>query len=374
MNFDYTTYQVTVTPLTPLHIGSGTRLLKDYDYAVRHNRTWRINEDALLAAQLADNPDLADTLARTPPVQLLQAPDYRLDSPFFRYTLAGQPRAKEQGAQLQELLKTVHDEPYLPGSSLKGAIRTALAWQGWQEQGRRPALRDLERNRRFAGRRIEQELLGSDPNHDLLRALQVSDSRAAGQDRLILVNVQVVTRRGLQAPIELEAIRPDTPFTLTIKVDNRLLGDWAARHRLRLGGNTTWLTHLAEVIQQHTQQRVQDEAAWYRERSGAESTVKFFQQLLTARLPPGSCLLQMGWGTGWSDKTYGSHLQGDPRFIDALVKDYRLSIGNRHNPGDPFPKSRRSVVQTFKDKRGQIRQKATVPLGWVLMEMKAVDA
>ncbi|MCB0210543.1 MAG: type III-A CRISPR-associated RAMP protein Csm5 [Anaerolineae bacterium] len=370
MPFDYTTYAVTVTPLTPLHIGSGMRLLKDYDYAVHNNRTWRINEDALLEAQWADNPALADTLARTPPVQLLQPQDYRLDSTFFRYTLAGQPRAKEQGAQLQELLKTVHDEPYLPGSSLKGAIRTALAWQGWQEQGRRPSMRDLERNSRFAGRQIEKELLGPDPNHDLLRALQVSDSRPAGKDRLILVNVQVVTRRGLQAPIELEAIRPDTPFELTIKVDNRLLGTWAEQHRLRLGGNTAWLTQLPEVIQQHTQQRLQDEATWYQERTGAEATVKFFQQLLNARLPQGSCLLQIGWGTGWSDKTYGSHLQNDQRFIDALVRDYRLSMGNRHNPGDPFPKSRRSVVQTFRDKRGKIRQKATVPLGWVLMEMK----
>jgi len=370
MSFDYTTYSATVTPLTPVHIGSGRRLLKDYDYAVHNRRTWRINEDALLEAQTVADPAMAERLARSSPAQLLRPEDYQPDSLYFRYSLPGQPRAREEGAQLQELLKTVRDEPFLPGSSLKGAIRTALAWRAWQEQGRRPDMRDLERNRRFAGQRVERELLGPDPNHDLLRALQVGDSAPAGQDRLILINVQVITPRGLQAPIELEAIRPDTPFQLSLKIDTRLFGEWARRYRLQLGGNPAWLQRLAQTIQSHTAQRLKDELAWYSERPGAEQAAGFYRQLLNAQLPPNSCLLQIGWGTGWSDKTYGSHLQADARFMDALVQEYRLSIGNRHRPGDPFPKSRRSVVHLTRDKQGHTRQQAGVPLGWVLMELK----
>ncbi|MCB0165230.1 MAG: type III-A CRISPR-associated RAMP protein Csm5 [Anaerolineae bacterium] len=371
MSFEYTLYDVTVTTLTPLYIGSGRILLNEYDYTTHGHKTWRINEDALLdAIYVEDDPKSAETLARTPPGQLLAPKDFTSDNPYFRYVLSEQPRAAGPGAQLQELLKTVEDEAYLPGSSLKGAIRTALAWHGWQEKHKKPDLRDLERNRKYAGRRIEQEIMGPDPNHDLLRALHVSDSAPAGKDRFLVLNVQVITAGGMQSPIELEAIQADTPFRLTMKVDNRLWGQWAKQNRLTLGGNVAWLTELPTFIQAHTQQRLQDELAWAKERSIAKTMAGFYEQLVGLKLPKHRCLFQIGWGAGWADKTYGSHLQANPRFMDAIVKDYRLSIGNNHRPGDPFPKSRRTTVRVVKDKRGQVHQQPAVPLGWVLMEMK----
>ena len=369
MSFDYVIFEVTATPLTPLHIGSGTRLLKDYDYAVHGNRTWRIDEDALLAAQDVDDPAMAATLARTPPAQLLKPADFRADSPYVRYSLAGKPRSDEAGAQLQEQLKTVRDEAYLPGSSLKGAIRTALARHAWQEQGLKPSQADLERNPKFAGRRIEQRLLGPDPNHDLLRALHVADSAPAGKDRLILLNVQVVTRRQLGSPIELEAIQPDTPLELRLKVDQALFNQWARANRLRLGGNPAWLERLPALIQAHTRQRVQEELAWYEQRPGAEATAGFYRQLARDDLPAQSCLLQVGWGAGWGDKTYGSRFQDDPALLEYVISEYKLARGRRQR-GDPFPRSRRNVVQVIKDKSGRLRQQPGVPLGWVLLEMK----
>jgi CRISPR-associated protein Csm5 len=369
MSFDYTIFEATLTPLTPLHIGSGTLLLKDYDYAIYGNATWRINQEALLEAQNVADPGLADKLAQTPPAQLLQPGDYTLDSPFVRYRLAGQPRSKEAGAKLQEQLKTVQDEVYLPGSSLKGAIRTALAWHGWAEQGLKPNKSELERSPKFAGRRLEKQIMGPDPNHDLLRALQVSDSAPAGKERLLVLNAQVVSRAGLGSPIELEAVQPDTPFRLTLKVDRVLFSRWAKNNRLQLGGSPAWLAELPQLIQGHTQQRLKSELAWYKDRPGAEQSAGFYRQLLQATLPAGSCLLQVGWGTGWGGKTFGSHLQADPALMEYLIGEYRLARGKRQ-AGDPFPKSRRSVVRVVKDKTGKVQQRPSLPLGWVLLEIK----
>jgi CRISPR-associated protein Csm5 len=369
MNFDYTLFEVTVTPLTPLHIGSGNRLLKDYDYAVAKGQTWRIDETALLEAQQVEDPAMADTLARTPPAQLLKPEDFRSGSRFFRYTLEGQPRSTEAGAELQEQIKTVKNEAYLPGSSLKGAIRTALAWHGWAEKNLKPTMRDLERRRKFAGRRIEQRIMGPNPNHDLLRALHIADSVPAGKDNFLILNAQVVTQGGLGSPIELEAVKPDTTFQLAIKVDKALFNQWAKKSRLQLGGNSAWLEQLPQLIQRHTAQRVQNELAWYQNRGGAAQTVSFYRRLHTAQLPAGSCLLQLGWGTGWSDKTYGSHLQKDRRFMEELIATYNLAMGRREQ-GDPFPRSRRVMVEMIKDGSGQSQLKPIVPLGWALMEMK----
>ena len=128
MTPNYVIYDVTITPVTPLHIGSGTTLLKDYDFAVAKNTTWRINEDAILAAQeVADDLKLAETLASTPPAQLLKPADFQEESAYFRYHLPGKPRAADAGAQLQEQLKTVSDEAFLPGSSTPACWGATLA-------------------------------------------------------------------------------------------------------------------------------------------------------------------------------------------------------------------------------------------------------
>lgn len=369
MSFNYTIYDVTVTPLTPLHIGSGRLLLNEYDYAIYKNSTWRIDENAWLDTKDTDDPHLVEMLSRTPPAQLIEKKDFRADSPFFRYRMVGKPRATGRGAQLQEMIKTVYDEAYLPGSSLKGAIRTAFAWQGWQEKGMHPNKNMLERNRKFAARTIEKEIMGRDPNHDLLRALHVGDSEPAGKDRFLVLNAQVLTRGSFGSPIELEAVMPDTPFRLTMKVDNQLFSQWAQRHRLRLGGNPAWLNNPAQVIQAFSANRINADFKWFSEVKGAEAVSSFYRQLKNAKLPAGACLLQVGWGTGWGGKTFGSHLQADGRFMEHIISTYRLAKGRRER-NDPFPKSRRTTVQVSRDQRGQTRQRVGVPLGWVLMEMK----
>ena len=131
----YTIYDVTASVFTPLHIGSGRELLNEYDYAIRSGRTWRLNEGTLLDAQDVEDAETAALLGRTPPAQLLQEREFRADSPFFRYVVAGAPRSQAAGAQLREQIKDAFDRPYLPGSSLKGALRTALAWNVWRQRG-----------------------------------------------------------------------------------------------------------------------------------------------------------------------------------------------------------------------------------------------
>ena len=132
---DYALYHLTVTTLTPLHIGSGVTLLNEYDYAIHRGRTWRINDAGFLDAQQTDDPAFIEKLSVTPPAQLIGEADFVPDSPYFRYVIRGTPRSNAEGAQLQEQIKDAHDRLYLPGSSLKGALRTALGWQMWKDLG-----------------------------------------------------------------------------------------------------------------------------------------------------------------------------------------------------------------------------------------------
>ncbi|HDQ34948.1 MAG TPA: type III-A CRISPR-associated RAMP protein Csm5 [Chloroflexi bacterium] len=364
---DYRIYDVKATLLTPVHIGSGEDLLNEYDFVIHRGRTWRLNEDGLLAAQDVSDPALAEQLARIPPGQLLQRGDFRPDGPFFRYVIQGTPRSDAPGAQVKEQLKDAYDRPYLPGTSLKGALRTALAWVLWAKRDLKPEAQKLGRNPKFAGQQYERALFGRDPNHDLLRALHVGDSAAVSAEALMLVNARVIHRDGkLAAPVELEALKPDTVFNLTLKIDQALFSEWAGRERLR---GLPALEQLAALVQTHTAARLEEEVAWFDKVSNAGAVTGFLRQLQQSQLPPHMCLLQLGWGTGWLDKTFGSHLQADARFFDGVARDYKLSRGKRQS-GDPFPKSRRVLVSLRRGAGGQVEERPVSSIGWLLLELQ----
>lgn len=366
---DYALYSVKVSLLTPMHIGSGRDLWHEYDYAVLNGQTWRINEAAVLDTQNVTDPAIADRLARTPPAQLLKKPgDFRPESGFFRYVIKGTPRSEAAGAQLREQIKDIFDRPYLPGSSLKGALRTALGWYAWGQMKLSLEVGRLGRRREWAAQDYEHTIFGPNPNQDVLRALQVSDSGTVGADRLMVLNARVVGRGGhLASPIELEAIRSDTIFGLTLKLDRALFSDWARRHGLELPGGGA-LEQLPQIVQAHAMQRIEKEKAWFAAIKGAERLTGFYQQMAQARLGQNMFLTQIGWGGGWDGKTFGSRLQADNAFMERAITDYRLARGSRRQ-GDPFPKSRRVAVAFNRDANGRTDEAPAAPLGWALVEM-----
>ncbi len=374
---DYALYDVTVTTITPVHIGSGRALLHAYDYVIRNGRTWRINEDALLDAQNVEDARLAEQLARSRPAELLKSGDFREGSPFFRYILLGAPRSEGEGAQLREQIKDAFDRPYLPGSTLKGALRTALGWYAWGQRKLQPESRLLNRDRRFAAQQYEHMLFGPDPNHDLLRALQVSDSEALGVDRLMVANARVINRRGeLKAPIEMEVIRPESAFRLTLKVDRRLFSRWAQAHRLQLQGGEL-LERLPLIVGEHARHHCAREAAWFSKAQGGTRIAQFYQQLAQTKTGERRFLIALGWGTGWENKTFGTRLLASRDFMQRILRDYRLSRAPaQDNAGKSnavrdilFPTSRRVFVGAGQDAQGRRVETPQAAPGWCLVEM-----
>ena len=356
----YTIYDVDVRIITPVHFGTGRSLLQDYDYVVHGGKTWRLDETAILEEAWSEDPAQARILARTPPGQLLDAKDYVAGSKLFRYVIPGAPRSTSEGSQLQEQMKDVHDRPYIPGSELKGALRTALAWYGWGERGLKPERYMLGRSRKWAGQRYERKIFGDNPNHDLLKALHVGDSAPPEDGGLMVVNVQVLTPGGTGSPIELEAIKPGVTFRLQVKLDEALFSEWAGRHRLDIDG-LKWLQSLPGVVKAHTEEMLEKETEWYSS-AGAKRCLEFVKKIRGARIASNSFLTQVGWGTGWHTKTFDGRLEEDQAFLEGIISDYRLARGKRQY-GDPFPKSRRVVMVDG-------GKTPAVPMGWVQVTMK----
>lgn len=362
-----TVYDVTLRTLSPLHIGDGDELRQDFDFATHNGRTYRFNEDAILNAKYDQLRPGRDGRYPTPGRLLNEADFQRLA--LFRYILRGIPRSAKTDARVTTCIKDIYDRPYVPGSSLKGALRTALAWMGWEEVKPRLNRSSIGRRRSWAGQPLEKELFGPNPNHDLLRALQVSDLRGpkkAGEG-VVLVNAQVLTQRSAGSPVELEAIPGDITFKGTIKIDDSLFTEQAAK--LKFGNRKHWLDELAARTQAHSQARIQELADWFENAESAERIAQFYRQLLNAGLRENQALMQIGWGAGWDGKTFWTHLQQDSRLFEQIIYDFRLQRRQRGAPsrreGDPFPRSKRAAMVT---RQGE--QKAVAPFGWVVLTLK----
>lgn len=371
---DYQTYHLRITVLTPLHIGNGREMLNQYDYAVYNGRTWRIDENALLEAQNVEDPRIAAMLARTKPAQLLTPQDFREGSPYFRYVLRGTPKSEAEGAVVREQIKDVFDRPYLPGTTIKGALRTALAWYLWEQKKLRPEVSRLNSVPKFAASGYEHDLFGKNPNHDLLRAMQVADSVFLNTSDLMLVNVRVLTGGGKPgSPVEVEAIRPQTIIESELKLDTALFSQWAKTRELYLP-NSDALLDFVQIARQHSLEAIQREQIWAR-RLPNEQVGNHYQTMLNYPLQTNQFFLQVGWGGGWEQKTLGDRLKSSEFFMRTILKSKKAGgwdVGRGHIPENvyDFPTSRRIVMAYRRDAQGEVvAEIPALPLGWLLVSV-----
>lgn len=271
--------------LSPVHIGTGTDI-EPFDYIVDGQRYIRIDLDAVLERM---TPEQADALAswaseradRIVEASGCQRDDIRRDMQLLNFPGADAALKKalrkdaalrhycgdwgfERNLQVREQIKDADETPCIPGSSLKGALRTALAFVALEEMGpaerqavgrrieqkvrraeeakTRRQQRDLRRLQESIGQAIEQAVFRcgkkrkdrvdySDIHYDLMRAVSVSDTYNA-QAELIVPQIYTFveqrdrtgkTRLDSQAPLIAEAHAPGNTFRLRLQVNGALL-------------------------------------------------------------------------------------------------------------------------------------------------------
>ncbi len=350
--------------LSPVHVGSG-ECLDAADLAVIEGQLWRFDPERLAAA-LARDPRILDRYLQEGAAALRAWPeaDRRACARYVRPWSGPAPR--EMRAHIADPL----GRPYLPGSSIKGAIRTALAFaalSAMPDQERRARMdeveqwvREEERGREFADEPLMQALMGSDPHHDLLRALRISDSAPAPLEALDIACVRVAVREPdgtlawLRRPgehvadpqqafeVHLEVIRPGIrPLSVEVGLDAFVL---AAFPEARQGWLRAWGRHCNAFARY----LAKGERA-FGEQVGWAAYADFYRRLLEAMAAdPTAVYLNIGWGGGWRSKTAAEAM--GPEAVRRLRGLFRLGRG------DPFPKTRRV---------GWVDGVPAVPLGWI---------
>lgn len=360
-------YQVTIKTLTPLHIGTGTELLKDYDYVSSENKTYILNQDAIFEDKFREGKIHEFNI---PAGRLVSIDQLSTHSHYVRYVLNGRTTINE----IQEQIKNCEDGCYIPGSSLKGAIRTAILNYGRLTDSMDNDLVKYEQdkngryNEKKADDRYEAACFrpgGDDANRDFMRILQVSDSQPLNSDPtpLRLFTARVFTGKQSGSPIVVEAIREGISFTTEINIDESIIKNVRYVEKLGWSNRISWLVNLIPVFRGIGISRLDMEKRAAESR-GFNSAAKFYDETIKRAQLSGltnTVIFQMGWGTGWTGMTIGPSLSIETQH---QVRE-RFKLGSPPSSNSdwkpdltkPFPQSRR-LQSIGNDTPG-------LPFGWV---------
>ncbi len=230
----YTKYKLTLTPLTPVFIGSGETLNKTKYYYDSAQRIINVVDekkliDLLSRSHLVDNFSeyLLNNGNRGNLVNWFSEKRINIDSVnIWKYqlktgTLKDNRDPKKQLNEIKTFIKGPNGLPYIPSSSLKGAIRTALL-----------AYEILNNKSKYSGffnkdiskiniRKIEEEAF--DPiSNSIFRALRIADSKEFGGENLILVqryDYPIHKKEPNPMPMFLECLNAFKPVELSLIID-----------------------------------------------------------------------------------------------------------------------------------------------------------
>lgn len=237
-----------LTTRAPLYIGSGVVSAKtDYLFDARAKTVSMIDPDALFAwlyqKRLADRYE-----------QFVFSGDTRLDgflkscgiteserNALFLYTVNAED-ALDDNHSLKEIHRFVRDAQhrvYVPGSSVKGALRTVLlsALIAREKKGNWPDSFNKKESARqmqtleglylnsLSLKRDKSGRLVNDPVNSILRGLSVSDSEPVADTAMILSGKSDVNTRGEEKKLPLcrECIRPGTELRFQLTLDHSVL-------------------------------------------------------------------------------------------------------------------------------------------------------
>ena len=352
--------------ITPLHVGKGLRLNK-MDYVVKGNRVMIIDLQRLTSFSKIDPEELSDAMD----MRNFDIGSYLRGKGIDPAQVASYSVACSNPPQ-GEIISCLKDglgNPYVPGSSLKGALRTAILWERIKKD---PSLMNEARNKiesaieragprssaAWAAQPLERLFLGRDPvkgnhpNYDHLRALKVSDTDIIPKEQLQCFDAAVKNLRGDRLDTKMtlcaEAFQPGTETLISLDIDPFLLRD-DIQSKLNLKVDD--LKDLEKISRSYYSDYIKSEIDFFSKYD--ESVLEdFYKKLLILNEKRSGMLLRAGWGSGWHGMTVARLF---PDLLDDIRDAFRLG---RSNVAE-FPKTRKLAVMAV-DQTHQMQ-----PFGWI---------
>lgn len=358
--------------ISPTHIGSG-EILSPVDYVFHNGKLYvmdveklikflSLEKQELFSKNLIQKRDLLSVL------QLLNVSQTEYER-YAKYTFT----VTSKPSQLHCFIKNAFNNPYIPGSSIKGALRTALCYNLFSfAENKRWLFKEVYkkiqwRNAAKALQNFVESIFGSinnnkySPHHDSLKFLKISDSETAHPSAMEIDEVVVIT-----AKAETRGDSKIKTFVEALKAGTVLYGDLTIEKTLNLEAyfpykrnfkNYDLLVNLENVISyaKNFASAVIDHETKFAEAHGINNLKDFYQNFkenVFQKLGEKEFILRLGWGSGYISTTIGMLLMEDARLFEQLRRKFP-KLGRPYER--IFPASKRVIHQ----------QNKMTPLGWV---------
>ncbi len=253
------------------------------------------------------------------------------------------------------LKEQIHDGrgiPYIPGSSIKGAIRTAV--MASLANNVPDVENKLKNNKgRVTAEQVESELFGSNPNKDVFRFMQVGDAYFGKKYEVALRMVHINERErqsfwDTEKKQLIEAIGPEDSSEFQMRLN--LTGYNLSRNEGKVQDIPNCmlsLPSLFETINAHTQHLLDTEVDYWEERESdddSEAVTDYLGKIndllqITKKCEKGKeCVLRIGHGSGWRFIT-GAWTENLDNFASLVTPASRRD--NQKYEQYDFPKTRR---------------------------------
>lgn len=351
--------KVKLKTLTPVHVGSGVMLQHNTDFVTvkaGDGIVLRIIEDKkileLIGKQHVNDWVLSiERKDNTKDFVKLHAPNAKV-ADYSRRKLTCEVTNIKKDDTLKECIHNGMGYAYIPGSSIKGAIRTAIVatlakslvgLEGKISSGFKPN-----------ATKVEKELFGNQVNEDLFRFLQVGDAYFENDVEMAtrMVNLNIREKRDIwdaSKPQLVEAIDENNTSIFQLKVLDEY-HEWVkskSNDKFSLKDLPTEMdsiSNLFSTINQHTKGLLEEEIEFwsdYNEDVEVNDYIELMKEVLEATntcKAGESCVLRIGHGSGWRFIT-GAWSEKLSNFTSDVVAASRPRNNNYENY--PFPKTRR---------------------------------
>lgn len=317
--------------------------------------------------------EFARSRIQGPPVRFAHSLD------CIAYSVSCGARPDQNGFRTH--IKDGQGRPYIPGTEIKGAIRTSLLYALLEEPDVYNALKQklvefekLYESGASAGKktrflwRLDGEMqyeqvrgVKDDAKFDFLKLVQVGDATPLSENALQVELTQSLgTSRYTKTWVETLAsmssstIEPCT-FRLAVAEDLANKENWAL-NKLGLQRLSDWLSvpKLLDACFRRSQDLLKEEEEHFSE----EPQILSIIQSLKQQNQPDAPLLRLGAGQGFLGTTVNLHVKNrDPELYDRAIRESVSFVRRWRTQPENFPKTRRVIA----DRGGR----GTGILGWV---------
>ncbi|HNY71398.1 MAG TPA: type III-A CRISPR-associated RAMP protein Csm5 [Syntrophorhabdus sp.] len=354
--------RIELQTLSPVHVGSGRFLQSNMEYVFGKENIGVVDEHKVF--NLLGEDRISAWVASIERGESLVAFLKGFDLNFTLQKISGriislacEKSLAKDCASLKENIHNGQGLPYLPGSSIKGSIRSALFNQIIRERSTGIEPHKIENRGKISASVLEKEIFGNDPNHDVFRFLRVGDAyfRPNGTVALMMENLNIKERAGEEVAVKdsskkqlVEAIGTGEKADFVINIDKVGIKLNSDSHQIRnFPAGFESIVSLFKLINRNTEMILEMELKFWEEYQDdialnyVEQLSHFLQKAKACN--HGECIMRMSHGSGWSFITGGWSKES------YLVEDdLYWKIRRASRPGEesryshlPFPKSRR---------------------------------